>query len=269
MKTLTTNSLISLLHISVFALAASVTQADFIEGNVNFTTSKDTYLGGVSISNWNFSRVKEHTGGGNNSINPDGTKGAWTQWEFDVEHEDGRTTSGVIYSVDFNGNGAGGEGTGNAGVLENGTATMSHNSANNFTVSFIDAFVDSFYISLVPWSSYNAAATFNLTVQYWDVEGTLQTIVKQQQFSNDSPFLGFVLDEGTFLQSVKFDSTGTGNNGYMIGGMGFGATPDYIPPSPDPTPGTTPTPEPAAMLIFGIGAAGMGAIALRRKLRKK
>ena len=246
---------------AVLCLVASNVRADFVSGDLCFTSDRESYLGGVHGSDWVFFSVGEHTGG--KGSNP------WTQWTYVITNELEDFTMGAIYSNNFNGNGHSGAGTGEAGVLGNGTGYMSHNSANNFTMSFMDPFVDSFYINLTPWSSYSAADAFDLTVSYWDSDNVLQTVTTKQTFTDSTPFLGFTLDNGAYLASVFFTSIGTGNNGYLIGGMGFGDNgfyehnPDILQPPTDG--GTTATPEPATMLVVGLGLAGLGFARARRR----
>ena len=244
---------------AVSLLVGATVRAEYVSGDLFFTTEKSNYLEGVHGSDWAFAAIGEHSGGQG--------KNPWTQWTYDFSHAIEGTATGAIYSERFNGNGANGEGRGIAQVSDIGTGTMAHNSANNFTMSFNESFVDTFYISLTPWSSYSAADAFDLTVKYWDKDGTLQTVTTQQTFKDDSPFLGFKLDEGAFLASVYFSSDGTNNNGYLIGGMGFGDTGLYRPPVPTDNDGgdTATTPEPATMLIVGLGLAGLGGLATRRR----
>ena len=246
---------------AVLFLVATNVRADLISGDLLFTTDRDTYLGGVHGSDWIFSGIKEHTGG--KGGNP------WTQWTYNITSTLENTTTGAIYSNNFNGNGASGAGTGEAGVSVIGTGYMSHNSANNFKMSFDDPFVNSFYINLTPWSSYSAADAFDLTILYWDSDSVLQTVTIKQTFTDTTPFLGINLDNGAYLASVFFASIGTGNNGYLIAGMGFGDN-GFYDHNPDidhpPTDGgsVTVTPEPATMLVIGLGLAGLG-LAARRK----
>ena len=257
-------------NIIVLALAASFlvatnVRADFV--NLTFTTDRTNYLGGVHGSDWNFTSVGKHDGQGN------GNGGPWTQWAFNIENELGDKTTGSIFSDNFNGNGKNGEGRGTAAVnTTNGTASMSHNSANNFTISFTDSFVDSFYIALTPWSSYSAADAFNLTVNYWDSNNVLQTEKFNQTFTDSTPFLGFILDGGAFLESVWLGSIGTPNNGYNITGMGFGNNgfntfyPEIILPPSDGGGSDVTTPEPATLAMIGLGLAGLGIA--RRRMKK-
>jgi len=254
-----TNFLICLVFAVPLLLTANV-QAELL----HFTTDRTEYLGGVHGSDWKFTSVGNHTGG-------KGDK-PWTQWAFNIENEAGEKSSGTIYSDNFNGNGTSGAGSGTAGVNSNGTGSMSHNSANNFTISFAGQFVNSFFIALEPWSSFSAADAFNLTIQYWDFDGILQTLTLEKTFTDGTPFLGFNLDDGAYLASVEFNSIGTGNNGYNIIGMGLGDNgfdeiyPDIDPPGAGGS-GTTSTPEPATLLILSLGAIGAG-LATRRRISK-
>ena len=249
---------------AVSFLVATNVRADLISGDLTFTTDRSIYLEGIHGSDWTFSAIGEHTGGQG--------KNPWTQWTYEFSHELGNTAAGAIYSERFNGNGANGEGRGEAGVSDFGTGYMAHNSANNFTMSFNESFVDSFFINLTPWSSYSAADAFDLTVSYWDSNSVLQTVTTQQSFTDSTPFLGFNLDNGAYLASVYFASIGTNNNGYLIGGMGFADNGFYElntdisrPYTGNNDDSATATPEPATMLVVGLGLAGLGFV---RRIKK-
>ena len=246
---------------AVLFLVVTNVRADLVVGELLFTTDRDTYLGGVHGSDWVFSDIGIHSGG--QGGNP------WTQWTYVFSSEHGDAASGAIYSNNFNGNGANGAGTGNATVTGIGTGTMYHNSANNFKMTFNESFVDSFFINLTPWSSYSAANAFDLTISFWDSSGAFQTVTTKETFTDSTPFLGINLDEGAFLASVYFASIGTGNNGYLIAGMGFGDSGFYeLNPDidhPFGNDGSAATPEPATMLVVGLGLAGLGLVRTHRK----
>ena len=264
MKTQTLkNCLICLFVVSLLAVAANAARADFVSDDkcLTFTTDPKNYQPGVYGTDWNFTEVKPYTYG----------KG-WTEWKFTVANNNGELTSSPLKATGFNGNGSSNNVVGK--VNDGGTATIKHNDANAFSMTFgsVDgfstAFVDSFFISIGPFSSWSAALAFNMTISYWDADGVLKTATPSGQFDVNGGFLGFMLSEGAFLQEVVFQSVGTKNNGYTIYDMGFGEIPGPpIPPTPPIIPPTA-TPEPATMLIFGIGAMGMGAVVLRRKLQK-
>jgi len=246
----------------VSLLFATTAKADFISGPINFTTNQEGYLGGIHGIDWDFAGTAR-----------DYNKNGSNQWVFTIETASGDTTSGTLLSNNYNGNDS------NSFSVNNGIASGNSNSANTFTMSFIDPLVDTFYITLQPHSSFSAASAFNMTVNYWDAFGDLQTTgVIKSAFTSSNMFLGFNLDEGAFIQSVTFASIASPNNGFNIAGMGFGDhglvdNPTY---RPDPDAGgaglggdggPAGTPEPATLLILGLGVVGAG-FAARRRMTK-
>ena len=223
------------LAFAVSSLAVTSARADV----ATVYGDRDAYMSAVGALDWTFGTFQQ--------ISDDKSP---RLWNFTMLN-DGTYTTGMLTMSDFNGAGGlmqepqGGE----------GTMTFWHNSANNYGISFGDAeFVDSFYMSVAPHSSWSAAITFGMTADYW-LDGVKYTT---EEFTIDmnNAFFGIVLDEGAYLTGINFWSTGTPNNGYKIE-AGFG---DVFDPS---TPAVTP--EPASMFIFGLGAAGLGLATARRR----
>jgi len=237
------NYIVGLVLAVSFLVAVNV-RADVVQGSdvVNFFKDQGDYTGYVQISDWRFTQV----------TSTDSGKG-YSEWTFEMEHANG-TSAAALKATGFNGNGQVNSNV-NAQVLPDGTAAISHNSANEGIMSFSmdfegsGPFVDSFYFNLGPFSSWSAAAEFDITVDYW-YDGGIQNVTYDKILVSDGSFIGFVLDEGAYLKSITFTSTGTGNNGYKIANMGFG------PPSHSP--------EPATLVVLGLGLTGVGLAARRR-----
>ena len=243
--------LVAIATAASFLFAANV-QAGALP-TAGFTTDRTEYLGGVHGTDWIFTGISGPTSGN-----------GWANWMFSAECADGSTQTATLRSHGYNGN----SGVGTASVnTEIGTASMQHNSANTFTLTFMDKFVDSFFIALEPHSSFSAATAFNLTIAYW-VGDTLRTMdTLNARFTENTPFLGIILDEGAYLHSVTFASSGTPNNGYRIRGMGFGDNGfDVI--YPDVTPPAPPTAEVPAPATLAVMLLGLGALPLARRFRK-
>jgi len=234
--------------LTLLAFAATV-HADVI----GFKTNRADYMTGVGGSDWEFTGIGPKTGG--NSGGQDGN--GWTQWDFTVGNNNSGTSSiSVVYSDLFNGNGL--QENADAGLNGNGTAWLQHNSANQLKISFddpnVEHFVNSFFLTIQPWSSWSAADAFDVTVKYWDTSNVLQSKTLDFQLDSTNSFLGIWLEDGNFLSSITLNSAnnGTPNNGYKIAEMGFG--------------GGNNVPEPATTVLFlALGAFGVGASVRRRR----
>ncbi|MCL2711224.1 MAG: PEP-CTERM sorting domain-containing protein [Planctomycetaceae bacterium] len=231
--TSTNNYKIGLVFTISFLIAANV-QAEMI----NWFNDKDTYMNTVGTPDWTFGTFSQTTH----------TQGL-RAWDFTMSNE-GVPSTGTLTMSDYNGKG----GLKQAPQGDNGTMSFWHNSANNFNISFGDAeFVDSFYMSVAPHSSWSAAINFAVTADYW-LDGVKYT-TDAVTINQNNAFFGLTLVEGAYLTSINFWSTGTPNNGYKIM-AGFGGNYDD----------NASTPEPATLAVLGLGLAGLGIA--RRRMKK-
>ena len=259
-------------YIIVFAIVTSCLVATNARADiVNFFRAQGDYVGAVQMSEWQF------TGVGNNiGKNPGGSgENSYSMWSFGLLHESGATASGTFVASGF----GGGYDNNNtkAWANQDGSGSVLHNNARAGTMTFQTdftgggPFIDSFYFSIQPFTSWSATPEFDLTVTYWN--SFTQTFDRWTLSHNDpsalttqNMFLGFDLEEGYYISSVAFASAGsingaTENNGFRIGGMGPGTI--GLPPPPLPGAGV---PEPATLAIIGLGLTGLGIF--RRRARK-
>jgi len=202
--------------------------------------NQDKYMSTVAKSDWGFANFHKE---GDDNKDP-------LSWTFKVT-PDGTGT--LIMSI-FNGNG---------GLMQEPTVgsdgsslSFWHNSANEWTMTFVNAMVDSYYLALDPHSSFSAAINFELTAKYM-VDG--KEYFTDATLNENNQFFGITLEEGAYLTEIYFKSTGTDNNGYKVN-MGFGGNYD-----PEGGGSRVTNPEPATLLILGLGAVGAGLAARRRK----
>lgn len=226
-------SYLASLAIAVAFLFAANLKADV----VSMYGNADAYMNAVEAADWSFGAFKQISDNKSPRV-----------WEFDMLKEDASSKGTLTMSV-FNGGG---------GLMEapqggSGTLSFWHNSANKYDISFGNAdFVDSFFMTVEPHSSWSTAINFGITADYW-LDGTKYTTDMATLDMNNS-FFGIVLDEGAYLAGINFWSTGTPDNGYKVS-IGLGG--NYEKPAA--------TPEPATLAMLGLGLAGLGLARVRRR----
>lgn len=229
-----------ILALAVAFLFAANAKADM----ATVYTDADLYKTTVEQSEWKFGTFKQE---GNNK--------SPIKWSFNVTNGSEQGNGTLVMS---NFNGAGGLMEAPA-ANEDGSLSFWHNSANKWSISFVDAVIDSFYLVVEPHSSWSAAIKFTVTASYW-LDGVGYTTAAVTLDKNNS-FFGIALEDGAYLTGIEFWSTGTPNNGYKMD-MGFGGN------NEGSSTGTSAgTPEPATFLILGFGAVGAG-FASRRRMKK-
>jgi len=233
------------LALAVSFLVATNVRADFI----SIYQDKNRYMSTVGPSDWAFGAFQQV----GNNFSP-------RVWDFTMSNTlTGEMGAGILTMSNFNGAG---------GLMQepqagaNGTLSLWHNSANKldlaFTFNFGDekSFIDSFYLGIVPHSSWSAAERFLVTADYW-LDGVMYT-TDAITLDKDNTFFGIVLDPGAFLAEINFWSTGTPNNGYKMMDIGFGGT---FGGGDD----SAVVPEPATLAMLGLGLAGLGIARQRMK----